>query len=51
MVTDNFDVNISFANGIKSTHSLAFLVTHPTKWSDHFAGREQDQAPEKHKNV
>ena len=28
-VADNFDANISSANGLKSTHALAILLTQP----------------------
>lgn len=47
VVADNFDANIASANGIKSAHALAPLVTTTTRWSDHFTRRAQDQAPEK----
>lgn len=33
-IADNFDANISSPNGLKSTHSLALLMTQPCTNSD-----------------
>ena len=48
VVADNFDANISSANGIKSTHALALIVTQPQPDSQ---TTSQDQAPEEDRNV